>query len=153
MKSALQSSTVELLLPLLHSEGIELVDVEYDEAQRPKVIRILIHKPGGVSAEDCRHVSEIVSPALDIYEDIQGSYLLEVASPGVDRPLRTEADFRRNIGRTVNLEFSESAGKTVQVQGALEAVDNGQILLSQISGKMIKVSISKLFKAQIQLMW
>jgi ribosome maturation factor RimP len=153
MKSVLQSSVFDLLAPLLTDEGMELVDVEYEETKRTKVLRLLIHRPGGVNAEDCRYVSEIVSPVLDVYGKIQGGYVLEVASPGIDRPLVTEADFRRNIGRKVRLEIRSATGRASRVEGALKKVSPGKISLSQSSGTMIEVLISEISKAQIQLLW
>ncbi|MCZ6681124.1 MAG: ribosome maturation factor RimP [Candidatus Poribacteria bacterium] len=148
----MKSSVFDLLSPVLADEGIELVDVEY-QAGGGGVLRLLIDKPGGVNLHDCQHVSRFAEPILDVHGAIQGEYSLEVASPGVDRPLVTEADFRRNLGRKIQIEMSSAAGDFLQLNGTLKAVNAGKISLIQTSGKTIQVVISEIVKAQIQLMW
>ena len=153
MTSSLKSSVFDLLSPVLTGEGIELIDIEYDEEGDSKVLRLLIHKPGGLNIGDCQHVSQIASPILNVYGGIQNKYNLEVASPGLDRPLVTEADFRRNIGRKIQIEVSSPTESLSQLNGILKDVNDGKILLSQLSGKTTQVVISEIAKAQIQLTW
>ena len=153
MLSALKASVFNLLSPILADEGIELVDVEYEGKGSRQTLRLLIHKPGGVKLRDCQHVSQIASPILDVHEVIQGKWSLEVASPGLDRPLVTEADFRRNLGRPIQIEVLSSTGRSLKLRGVLKAVNEGMILLNQPSGKTIQVGIPKITKAQIQLVW
>jgi ribosome maturation factor RimP len=141
----------DLLSPVLADEEIELVDVEYQGDS--KTLRLLIYKLGGVSIEDCRHVSQIASPILNVHGVIPGKYNLEVASPGLDRPLVTGVDFRRNLGQKIQVEVCASAGDFSQLSGALKGVSDGKIFLDQASGETIQVVISEITKAQIQLMW
>ena len=93
MSTALKTSVSNLLLPVLESEGIEFVDLECEGTGRQQTVRLLIHKPGGVTARDCQHISKVVRPILDIHKLIPGIFNLEVASPGVDRLLTTEGRF------------------------------------------------------------
>ena len=150
MSTALKSSVSNLLAPVLESEGIEFVDLECEGGGRQQTLRLLIHKPGGVTVRDCQHVTKVVRPILDIHELIQGAFNLEVASPGVDRPLTTEADFIRNIGRKIQIKVTSPKGQE-DLSGILKSVKTGKILLK---GKTtIQVEISTITKAQIQLMW
>lgn len=151
MSTALKTSVSNLLLPVLESEGIEFVDLECEGTGRQQTIRLLIHKPGGVTARDCQHISKVVRPILDIHKLIPGIFNLEVASPGVDRLLTTEADFRRNIGRKIQIEVTAPTEQPSQLIGILKNVKAGKILLK---GKTtIQVEISTITKAQVQLMW
>jgi ribosome maturation factor RimP len=151
MTSTLKSAFSELLSPILESDGIEFVDVETEKVGTGKTVRLLIHKPGGVTVADCRYVSRIVRPILEIQGLIKDSTHLEVASPGLDRPLVTEADFRRNIGQKIQVEVLSSTGKPSQASGVLKEVETGKILLA--GQRDVQIEISKIKKAQIQLMW
>ena len=151
MTSAWKASVLYLLSPIFKNEGFELVDVESEVVGKQQTLRILIYKPSGVTFADCQHISEVVRPILEIHELMQDSFNLEVASPGLDRPLVTEADFRRNIGRKIQVEAFSSTGKTSQLNGLLKDVKTGEILL--IGKQTIQVKISAIKKAQIQLMW
>ena len=150
MTSSLVSSVSDLLLPVLADEGIELVDVEYQVDTQ--TLRLLIHKPDGISIEDCQQVSQIANPILDVH-DMIGSYNLEVASPGLNRPLITEADFRRNLGQKVQVEVSTTIEKFSQFNGTLNQISDGKISLTLFSGKTVQIAISDIVQAQIQLTW
>ena len=151
MRSSLVSSVSDLLSPVLVDEGIELVAVEYQVDTQ--TLKLLIHKPGGISIADCQQVSRIANPILDVYDMILGAYNLEVASPGLNRPLITEADFRRNLGQKVQVEVSTMIENCSQFNGTLNQVSDGKIFLTLFSGKMVQIAISDIVQAQIQLMW
>lgn len=151
MTSSLISSVSDLLSPVLADEGIELVDVEYQVDT--ETLKLLIHKPGGISVEDCQQVSRIANPILDVHDVMLGTYNLEVASPGLNRPLITEADFRRNLGQKVQVEVSSTTGSCSQLNGTLNQISEGKIFLTLLSGKTVQIAISDIVQAQIQLMW
>ncbi len=151
MTSSLVSSVSDLLSPVLTDEGIELVDVEYQVDSQ--TLKLLIHKPGGISIEDCQQVSRLANPILDVHDMILGAYNLEVASPGLNRPLITEADFRRNVGQKVQVEVSTTTENCLLLNGTLNQVSDGEILLTLFSGKTVQIAISDIVQAQIQLMW
>ncbi|MYE89519.1 ribosome maturation factor RimP [Candidatus Poribacteria bacterium] len=151
MISSLTASVSELLSPVLADEGIELVDVEYQVDTQ--TLKLLIHKPGGLSIEDCQQVSRIANPILDVHDMMLGTYSLEVASPGLNRPLITEADFRRNLGQKVQVEVSTTTEDWSQFNGILNQVIDGKVFLTLLSGKTVQIAISDIVQAQIQLMW
>ena len=151
MTSSLVSSVSDLLSPVLADEGIELVDVEYQVDTL--TLKLLIYKPGGISIADCQQVSRIANPILDVHGMILGAYNLEVASPGLNRPLITEADFRRNLGQKVQVEVSTTTKNCAQLNGTLNQVSDGRILLTLCSGKTVQIAIADIVQAQIQLMW
>ena len=153
MTTPLKSSVFDLLSPILEGEGIELVDVEHESQGKNTTLRLLIYKPDGITTKDCQHVSQISSPILEIHALRPDRCNLEVASPGLDRPLVTESDFRRNLGREIQIMVRSSGGKSSQLSGILKDVSQGQIFLTQPSGAIIPVGISVITNAQIQLTW
>jgi ribosome maturation factor RimP len=93
----------EMVEPLLESEGMELIDLEYRKEGRGWVLRIFMDKPGGVTLDDCAEFSRQLGDVIDVEELIPQAYTLEVSSPGLDRPLKTEKDFLKSIGRMIQL--------------------------------------------------
>lgn len=107
--------------------GVTLVEQDMFRAGKRKTLRLYIDKPEGVTIDDCSSVSRHLSDALDLDpEIIEGAYTLEVSSPGLDRPLKSVADFTRNIGRF--LRVSRSTGKPVT--GKLKAADEESLTLT-----------------------
>ena len=151
MISSLTVLVSDLLSPVLADGGIELVGVEYQVDSQ--TLKLLIHKPGGISIEDCQQVSRIANPILDVHDVILGTYSLEVASPGLNRPLITEADFRRNLGQKVQVEVSTTTEDCSRFNGTLNQVSDEKIFLTLFSGKTVQIVISDIVQAQIQLMW
>lgn len=107
----------DLVEPSVRQCGVELFDAQWDHG----TLRLVIEKPGGVSLDDCERVSTVVGAVLDAYDPIEGSYHLEVSSPGAERPLRDLADWRRQVGRRVNVRLRSDDHETV-VEGRLVAV-------------------------------
>ena len=151
MTTTEKNAIIEMLTPILNIDGIELVDVE---TQR-QTLRVLIYKPDGLSLKDCQAVNHIVQPILEVHEFFTGYTQLEVASPGVDRPLRTARDFQRNCGRTVRIEVNaESENQQGHyVQGVIVEVQPEMVILAQTGGKKISVEISQIHTAHIHLQW
>lgn len=151
MTTTEKNSIIEMLAPVLEVDGIELVDVE----TRGLTLRLLIHKQGGLSVADCQAVNHIVHPILEVHEHLASYARLEVASPGIDRPLRTAKDFQRNCGRTVQIEVaSESENEDgYHVQGTVVEVHPERVVLAQTGEKNISVQISQIREAHIQLEW
>jgi len=148
------TSVSDLVTPLLKDLGIELVDIELDDSGKGKTVRLLIHKSQGVTLEDCLEVIGSTKPILDVCNLIERSWDLEVASPGLDRPIVTKADFQRNLGRTIEMEFqSNSKGEIKKMTGVLKGVDSKTITLQHLSGEVVQVSTSKVKQANTKLTW
>ena len=103
-RKEIEKAVETLLEPCLEKEGIELVDVEYVR-ERDWILRIFIDKEGGVDLNDCQHISEEAGALLDEKDLIAGNYLLEVSSPGIDRILKKDKDFRRFAGSDVDVKL------------------------------------------------
>lgn len=94
----------DLIKPEVESQGMELVDVEYKMGPK-QFLRILVDKSGGVTHSDCGKISSKISEVLDMEDIIDSKYVLEVSSPGLNRPLKSEADFKRNKGNLVKISL------------------------------------------------
>ncbi|MFO7570249.1 MAG: ribosome maturation factor RimP [Smithellaceae bacterium] len=92
-----------LIMPILAEAQVELVDVEYTREGQVHYLRIFIDKPGGVTIDDCQMISRECEVVLDIEELIQTQYILEVSSPGLDRPLKKREDYERFHDRLVKI--------------------------------------------------
>ena len=100
-----EAKTEELLQPLVDAHGFELVDVEYVKEAGNWYLRAYIDKPGGIAVDDCEVISRALSDKLDEEDYIEDSYILEVSSPGLGRPLKKDKDFQRSIGRDRSPHF------------------------------------------------
>jgi len=113
--------------------GFELVDVELKRAAGGQLLRLYVDRPGsGIGLEDLQSVSEEVSAILDAEDPIAGRYTLEVSSPGLDRPLRGEPDYRRFVGRLAKLASYEPVEGRRHWTGRIAAVDDGIVTLELV---------------------
>lgn len=118
-----------LIEPVVAARGYELVDVEWTRQGPGWVVRVYIDLPGaGVTLEDCARVSRELSPTLDVSDLIHIPYTLEVSSPGLDRPLKKEADFRRFVGKKAKIRTRHAVGESRRnFSGVLLGVEAGKV--------------------------
>lgn len=109
--------------------GFELVDVEMKRAAGGSLLRLYVDKPGGIGLDDLQSVSEEVSAILDAEDPIEGHYTLEVSSPGLDRPLKDEADYRRFAGKLAKLSSYEAVDGRRHWSGRIVGCDGGVVTL------------------------
>lgn len=114
-----------LASPLAEDDGFELVDVELSSLGRHRVIRVYLDRPGGVSVGDCAQFSRRLADCLDMNQTITGSYMLEVSSPGLERPLRTIEHVERFAGQRVALTTYEPLDGRRKWEGALLGARDG----------------------------
>jgi len=112
--------------PIVQALELELVGVECVGQGPRSVVRVYIDKPGGVNLDDCEQVHVSLGHALDVADPVPHAYRLEVSSPGLDRPLKHVDDYRRSIGKLVNLKFRDPFEGQWRVIGRLvEVRDEG----------------------------
>ena len=141
-----------LASPLAAQEGLELVDVEFGGGGGRQTLRLYIDKPGGVSLDDCTAVSRALSTALDVEDPLEGSYDLEVSSPGLDRPLRTPEHFQKYAGEKVRVKtygpLPECENRKTFV-GILKGYENNAVVVD-VDGKVFHVPHQHVSKANIE---
>lgn len=99
--------------------NFELVDLEYIKENGRYYLRLYIHKDGGVNLDDCQKMSEALSERLDKEDPIKDAYFLEVSSPGLDRPLKTDRDLERNLGKDVEINLYSPFQGSKNYEGSL----------------------------------
>jgi ribosome maturation factor RimP len=145
-------SGLEQIEPLIEDKcrelGYELFDVRFFRAGSRSIIRIFIDAPRGATVADCEKVSTAISVLLDVENFLNGrSYTLEVSSPGADRPLKTERDFKRIYGRDVSVNLREPVnGKTVYTGTVKKCYEN--ILSLDCAGEEIQLSLDLLLSGK-----
>lgn len=140
----------ERLEKLISSMGYELIGYEMQPQGRQMMFRIYIDKLNGVTIDDCSLVSHQVSAMLDVEGPIQSRYILEVSSPGIDRPLFTIEHYRKNIGRRVKIRLYSAINNRRQYKGELLRVEENEIfLLVDGTEHEIKFTFSDVEKANL----
>ena len=117
----------------------ELVDVEYIKELGSYYLRVYIDKPGGITLDDCQLMSETISEKLDEKDPITSAYFLEVSSPGLDRPLKTDKDFKRNIGKDIDLNLYSSFNDKKKYEGRLKEYNEKFISIIDENGNEIEI--------------
>ena len=128
-------ASLEEIEPLISEKcaefGVELYEARFFRAGSRSILRIFIDRPEGVSIADCEKVSNALSVLLDVENFMGGRpYTFEVSSPGIDRPLKTEKDFRRIYGRDVVVHSAVPGGTTASYTGTVVSCDGGILRLS-----------------------
>lgn len=120
-----------ILTPIVESRGFELVDVEYVREAGCWYLRGYIDKPGGITVNDCEDVSRAFSDILDEKDFIEDSYIMEISSPGLDRPLKKEKDFKRSLGKLVEIRTYRPIEKQKEFCGILNAYDSNSVTIDE----------------------
>ena len=127
---------------IIQGTNLELVDVEYVK-ERDWYLRVFLDKPGGMELEDCQWVSERLEAKLDELDPVRESYYLEVSSPGLDRPLKKEADFVRHAGDKVEIHtFAPLDGRKLIV-GTLVGLSADSQIQIVVDGNEIQIPRDK----------
>lgn len=137
-----ESKVEAWLLPLLEKNQFELVDVEYVREAGIWYLRAYIDKEGGITVDDCEVVSRELGDWLDQKDFIEDSYILEVSSPGLGRPLKKEKDFARSLGKDVEVRLYRPINKQKEFTGILKAYDADTVTLSMEDGNDLALAKS-----------
>lgn len=124
----------ELITPIVEANGFELVDVEYVKEGGTWYLRAYIDKEGGITVDDCEVISRVLSDWLDKEDFIEDSYILEVSSPGLGRPLKKDKDFERSLGEQVEIRLYKARNKQKEFEGALKSYDKDTVTIETEDG-------------------
>ena len=133
-KESYESRVEAYLLPLMEEHHFELVDVEYVKEAGTWYLRAYIDKEGGIAVDDCEVISRKLGDWLDKEDFIDESYILEVSSPGLGRPLKKERDFARSIGAEVEIRTYRMVEGRKEFTGVLEEYDSESVTVSYEDG-------------------
>lgn len=136
-KENYESRVEKYLLSLMDEHHFELVDVEYVREAGTWYLRAYIDKEGGIAVDDCEVISRKLGEWLDKEDFIDESYILEVSSPGLGRPLKKEKDFIRSMGKDVDVRLYRQIDKQKEFTGALSAYDENTVTLTMEDGSLM----------------
>ncbi len=132
-----ESKVLPLLEPIVEANDLELVDLEFVKEGVNWYLRVYIDKEGGVNIDDCELVSRALEAKLDEADPIEQAYILEVSSPGIDRPLKKEADFVKYQGEIIDVKLYKTQNGSKQYQGKLLGLENGVISIEEENGNVV----------------
>ena len=132
-----EAKTEAFLLPLMEEYRFELVDVEYVKEAGNWYLRAYIDTEGGFTVDDCETVSRRLSDWLDKEDFIEDSYILEVSSPGLGRPLKKEKDFVRNKGKEVDIKLYKAIDRQKDFTGILTDFDKDTVTITMGDGETV----------------
>ena len=139
------------------SHGLEIWDIVTRRETTGQVVRVFIDRPGpaatpeeSVSIEDCEQVSREIGTILDVEDPLPIAYTLEVSSPGLDRPLRGEQDYRRFAGRLAKIVVSEAVDNQTAFEGRLRGIEDRDVLLEGPKGRMHRLPLQLITRARLE---
>lgn len=140
----------DIAKPIVDSLGYELIDVEYLAGGNRAKLRLFIDKEGGVTLDDCEKASRYVGYALDVEDPMPTPYVLEVSSPGLDRPLKKPSDYERYIGRLVKIKTKVPVNNQMVFIGRLSGIINQKVEIKLDGEKDLSISLDDIRLARLE---
>jgi ribosome maturation factor RimP len=141
----------DLVAPVLASLGLELFDLHFSGAGKGRRLSVVVDRDGGVDLDTIATASQAITPVLDSEPTLSGSYVLEVTSPGIERPLRRPEHFRRAVGDTVSVKHHTDTGSQ-RVRGTLTEVDDAGVVVD-VDGDARHVAYADITDARTVFDW
>jgi ribosome maturation factor RimP len=139
------------------ARGLTVWEIQSRRESSGHVVRVFIDRPGpaatpeeSVSIEDCEQVNREISTILDVEAPLPFAYTLEVSSPGLDRPLRGEDDYRRFAGRLAKVVVSEAVDNQKAFEGRLRGMDGSDVLLEAPNGRMHRLPLGLITRGRLE---
>lgn len=137
-----------LISPILEAEGLDLVEFNFSRSRGAALLRLLVdRKEGGITVEECAGLNRRIGALLDGQDFIRDRYILEVSSPGLDRPLKERNDFLRCLNRKIWILLKEPLKGNSEIRGAVKAVKEENLEID-CEGLLSKIPISGIIKAK-----
>lgn len=143
-KEMYETQTETLILPILEKNNFELVDVEYVKEGGTWYLRAYIDKEGGITVNDCELVAREMNEILDREDYIEDSYIFEVSSPGLGRPLKKEKDYVRSMGKELEIRTYRAINKNKEFYGILTAYDDKTVTIETEEGETFTFAKSEI---------
>ena len=140
----IKETLIDLVVPLLQRRGVELVELALSGGGRRQLVRVFVDRTDGITVDECAAISREIADVFDTRDPIAGTYVLEVSSPGLTRPLKTDRDFERVVGKALRLVVD---GLGVAV-GTLLKVDPDHLDVA-LSDKRALIERAKIQKATL----
>lgn len=144
-KKTIEESVQKMVEEVIKNTDIELIDIEYVKEGPFKYLKVFLDKPDGITVDDTADVSRALNKKLDEKDFIKEQYFLEVSSPGIERPFKTEADYEKSIGLKVEAKFFKPINGKKSVNGILME-KNKDCVVIESSGETITINLNDISK-------
>lgn len=124
-----EAKTEQLIQPLIDANNFELVDVEFVKEGSDWYLRVYIDNDGGITVDDCELISRAFNEILDREDYISEQYIFEVSSPGLMRPLKKEKDYKRSVGKLIDIKLYKPVDKCKEFTGVLDSYDKDTVTI------------------------
>lgn len=138
--SNIETKVQNLIESIINNLGYELYDIIYEKEGKDYYLRIFIDKDEGISINDCEAVNNAINDVLDEEDLIKEQYFLEVSSPGIERTLRKEKHFIKQLGNEISIKLYKPIDKQKEIRGTLEEYNNDEITIN-FNNKSLKVNL------------
>ena len=149
-KDELSDKVLGMIEPVINSLGIEITDLELGKMRGKGILRVFIDKEEGIKIEDCEKVSREISALLDVEDPIPYSYVLEVSSPGLDRPLRKPEDFKRFKGNTVRVVTTDPIDEQTFFVGTISMAGDSEVILDLPEKNKVTIPYEIISRARLE---
>ena len=139
-----------IIEPVINALGLELFDLEVGKMRGKGLLRVFIDKEEGVTIDDCERVSREIAVVLDVEDPIPYSYVLEVSSPGLDRPLKGPADFKRYTGNTVRVITTDPIDKQTFFVGKIAMAGDSEVMLDLPKNNKVTIPYEMISRARLE---
>jgi ribosome maturation factor RimP len=146
--TVMRADMQDLLEPGAEALGFEVLAVELTGSPGQSVLRVYIDGPEGVTVDDCAAASQQFSAILDVEDPIAGKYVLEVSSPGLDRPLTRVKHFQAVVGQQVRVRTNEAVAGRKRFRGELRSVDSEDLEMV-VDGEVYRIPLASVAKARL----
>ena len=150
-RETLSHNVKETIEPLLNSQGIELVELQLKQHKGRWLVRIFVDNDVGISLDDCRRLNSEIGHLMDAENVFPASYVLEVSSPGLDRPLRNMRDFRRQYQRVVTVFLHVPHLDKAQYKGRVADVTESHLILQTDSDTPVTIPFQSIDHGVVEL--
>lgn len=142
----------EILQPIVEARSVFLVDVQVRNERGGKLVQAFVDTDEGITIELCADIGRELGRMLSLHQFFQGSFHLEVSSPGLDKPLRLLRQYRKNIGRKFKVRY-RSNEEVAAFTGTLAALNGDQLTFNPDSGEPVTISFSQIVESKEELPW
>mgnify|MGYP001565929995 CR=1 FL=1 len=146
----IKEQLINLITPVLTAENYELVDLHYLREHGRWVVRLFVDRPGGVNLDDCGRLSDKFGLILDRDNILFASYVLEISSPGLDRPLKNERDFLRNINRWVKVKYKVPVDGQYTIFGQLIKYADNKVFIKPSPETEVAIAMDNIALIKIE---
>ena len=149
---SIESKVQNLLEPIIQNLGYELYDVLYIKEGKDYYLRIVIDKESGIDINDCEKVNDAINDVLDEADYIKDQYFLEVSSPGVERLLRKEKHFEKQIGNKISVKLFKAIENQKEIVGILKSYNQDELIIEQ-ENKEMRIEVKDIAIAKTVFDW